>query len=311
MFGFCTSYLLFSFSLLTSLFIGSTLTATSIGITLRVLRDMKKQHTKEAQVVLGAAIFDDIIGIILLSILYEFAFSKEVDLFGAGKVLILISVFSLVSPFLVKGIAHFLQKWQKDKIVPGFIPSTITALILLFGFLAHALGAPLLLGGFVVGIALSEKFSFFSFLPKNKEFTHKVEAEMASLVYMFTPIFFVGIGLSLDLSSVNFSSSAIWVLTGVLTVGAFIGKLLSGFCLLKESFIKKWIVGLSMMPRGEVGFIFASVGLSAGVFSSEVYTALVLVIMITTLLSPPALRFFYTHFEESSGKKMIDYFLRK
>ncbi len=310
-FGFCTSYFLFSFSFLTSLFVGSTLTATSIGITLRVLQDMKKQHSQESQIVLGAAILDDILGIVLLSILYEFAFSKEVNWMGAAKVVSLIALFCFFAPLLVKAVAHFLEKWEKKNPMAGFIPTSTTILILLFGCLAYLLGAPELLGGFVAGLAFSKRFKVRSFLPKNIEFSEKVEKGMAPIVGLFTPVFFVGIGLSLDLSAINFSSSSIWLLTGALTLGGFLGKILAGFLLNKENFIKKMAVGIAMTPRGEVGFVFASVGLSADVFSVEVYTALVLVIMITTVFSPPLLRFFYNKFDVSNGKKLVDYLMRK
>jgi len=102
--GFFLSYYAFDFSLLISLFIASTLTATSIGITLRVLQELKKQHSHESQIIIGAAVFDDIIGIVLLAVLYEFSVSGEVDFWHAGKVLLFIILFLFLSPILAKAV---------------------------------------------------------------------------------------------------------------------------------------------------------------------------------------------------------------
>ncbi|MES2122134.1 MAG: cation:proton antiporter, partial [Chlamydiota bacterium] len=107
--GFYISYYFFSLSLLASLFVGSTLTATSIGITLRVLRDLKKQSSAQAQIIIGAAVVDDIIGIVLLSMLYEFSVSGVVNLWNVGKVLVLIVLFFLISPFAAKGVSKIIQ----------------------------------------------------------------------------------------------------------------------------------------------------------------------------------------------------------
>ena len=108
--GVLLSYYVFNFSLLASVFIGSTLTATSIGITLRVLKDLKKQNSSEAQVIIGAAVIDDVIGIIILSMLYEFSMSGEVNLWNAGKVLLFIVLFFLISPLAAKAVSQTIRK---------------------------------------------------------------------------------------------------------------------------------------------------------------------------------------------------------
>lgn len=293
--GFCISFFLFNFSLLASLFIGSTLTATSIGITLRVLSDLKKQNSHEAQIIIGAAVLDDIIGIILLAMLYEFSQSGSVELWNASKVLIFIILFFLISPIAAKCVSLIIKKWDEKSDIPGLLPTTIVSLILLFAWIAYQLGAPELLGGFAAGLALSKQFFPFSaFFQETPEFSHRVEKQMKPIVHLFTPIFFVAIGLSLNLNSIDWSSLTIWLITGLLFISAIIGKLASGFLLKKETFSTKLIIGTAMIPRGEVGLIFANIGLTANVLKDDVYASIILVIVLTTLLAPFALRYIYT-----------------
>lgn len=295
--GFLLSYSLFDFSLLISLFIASTLTATSIGITLRVLRDLKKQNSHEAQIIIGAAVLDDIIGIVLLAMLYEFSVSGEVNLWNTGKVIFFIVLFFLLSPLLAKVASQIIKKWDEKSEIPGLLPTTIVSLILFFAWIAHTLGAPELLGGFAAGLALSRQFffPFATFLPESKEFSYRVEEQMKPIVHLFTPIFFVAIGLSLDLKNVNWESSFIWLLSGSLIAVAIIGKLFSAFFLTKESRVIQLIIGTAMIPRGEVGLIFANVGLNAEVLKNDVYAALILVITVTTLVAPFSLRWLYRY----------------
>ncbi len=304
--GFYASYSLFHFTLLASLFIGSTLTATSIGITLRVLRDLKKQDSHEAQIILGAAVFDDVIGIILLAMLYEFSLSGVVDVWHAGKVLICVVLFFCLSPIAAKGISHIIKKWEEKSDIPGLLEATIVSLILFFAWIAYQLGAPELLGGFAAGIALSKqfKFPFVKSFPKNADFNQRAEKHMKPIIHLFAPIFFVSIGLSLDLRTVEWSSLYIWILMGSLFLVAILGKLLAGFLLSKEKSSTKWAIGTAMIPRGEVGLIFANIGLTAGVFAQDVYTAVVLVIALTTLLAPIFLRFVY----QKAEKKFLGLF---
>lgn len=293
--GFGVAYYLFDFSLLACLFIGATLTATSIGITLRVLHDLNQQNSKEAQIIIGAAVLDDIIGIVLLSMLYEFSASGEVNVWNASKVLIFIALFFVVAPIAAKGVSQTIKKWDELSTIPGLLPTTIVSLILSFAWVAYQLGAPELLGGFAAGLALSRQFffPFAAFLHETPGFSHKIEEQMKPIVHLFTPIFFVAIGLSLNLQKIDWSSPMIWGLTSSILVVAVIGKLLSALPLLNESWHSKLVIGTSMIPRGEVGLIFANVGLTSGVFKEDVYASIILVIALTTLLAPTCLRFIY------------------
>lgn len=289
--GFVLSSLYFQLSLLVSFFIASTLTATSIGITLRVFKDYKQQNNLASHIVTGAAVLDDIIGIILLSLVYEFATLGTISLSNLGKLLLSIFLFLLLSPFVARGISYIIKKWEEKSDIPGLLSTMTISLILFAAYIAHLVGAPALLGGFAAGVALSKRF-FFSF-QGSEELSHRVELSMKPIVHLFSPIFFVSIGLSLDLTSVFGNSMHFWFLTIALSLAAIAGKLLCGLILIKDTYKTRWTVGCAMIPRGEVGLIFASVGLSTQVLSQELYTMLILLIAITTLLPPFFLRFLF------------------
>lgn len=303
--GFFISYELFQLSLLISLFIGGTLTATSIGITIRVLTDLKRQKGDESQIVLGAAVIDDIIGIILLSVLYEFSLGKGINYLDIGKIALFIVLFLLLAPIIAKMISSIIKYYEDKSEIPGLIPSTTVALILFFAWLAHAVGAPELLGGFAAGLALSPQFfsPLGKFLNINEAFSHKIENQMKPIIYLFAPIFFVTVGLSLNLREIDWQSSFIWLLSLSLLVVALLGKLLSGFLLMRDTSWMKWAVGLAMIPRGEVGLIFAELGRANKILDNDLYAALLIVIAVTTMLTPFAMRYFYNHYEQPIEEK--------
>jgi Kef-type K+ transport system membrane component KefB len=293
-FGFALSYWVFDLSLLVSLFIGGTLTATSIGITVRVLTDLKRQQAPEGQIVLGAAVLDDVLGVVLLALLYEFSIGGGVSLLNAGKVLMFVGAFFILAPVAAKLISLIIKRYDAVSGIPGLLPTTIVSLVLFFAWLAHALGAPELLGGFAAGLALSRRF----FLPlgialhSDERFAHRVEDQMKPIVHLFTPIFFVYVGLSLNLREIDWGSPFIWGFSLSLLVVAIAGKIVGAF-LIKEPWVARWVIGLAMIPRGEVGLIFAELGRVSGIFSHEVYAGMVMVIALTTLLPPLIMKWFY------------------
>ncbi len=292
--GFVLSYWLFELSLLISLFIGGTLTATSIGITVRVLTDLQRQHTPEAQIVLGAAVLDDIIGVILLAILYEFSQSGEVSLSNTGTVILFITVFMILAPFAARLMAELIRYSEHHSQLPGLIPVTVISLVLFFAWLSHAMGAPQLLGGFAAGLALSQRFAFpmGAAMRGSPEFSHRMESQIRPIIHLFTPIFFVMVGVSLNFNTINWHSAFVWQFSLALLLMAVVSKLIAGL-LICEPWSRRWIIGMSMVPRGEVGLIFAELGRSSGILPLEIYAALILVIAITTLLPPFILKWIY------------------
>jgi Kef-type K+ transport system membrane component KefB len=301
--GFVVSYYLFNLSLLVSLFMASTLTATSIGITLRVLADLKRQTSDEAQIVLGAAVLDDIIGIVLLSVLYEFSKGGEIDLWNVVEILIFICLFLILAPVMAKLFSFLIKHYEEKSEIPGLIPTTTVSMVLLFAWIAHAVGAPALLGGFAAGLALSRQFFMSLGVSKKarEEFAHKVEKQMSPIIHLFTPIFFVTVGLALNLRDIDWNSSFIWYFSLSLLFVAIIGKLMSGFLLFKENKWIKWAVGLAMIPRGEVGLIFAEIGKTNKILDDNIYASIIIVVAVTTVLTPFAMRFFYNY--QAKGAK--------
>jgi len=292
--GFALGYWVFGLSLLVSLFIGGTLTATSIGITVRVLSDLKRQQALEGQIVLGAAVLDDILGVVLLALLYEFSIGGGVSLLNASKVLVFVGAFFVLAPVAAKLISLIIRRFDAVSVIPGLLPTTIVTLVLFFAWLAHALGAPELLGGFAAGLALSRRF----FLPlgialhTDEGFAHRIEEQMKPIVHLFTPIFFVFVGLSLNLRQIDWGSPFIWGFSLTLLVAAIVGKLVGAF-LIKEPLAVRWVIAMAMIPRGEIGLIFAELGRVSKIFSNEIYAGMVIVIAFTTLLPPFMMKWFY------------------
>ncbi len=295
--GSSACYYLFGLSPLVALFIGGTLTATSIGITIRILSDLGRHRSHEGQIVLGAAVIDDLLGVFLLAVLYEFAMSGTVSLANSGKIMIYVGGFFLIAPVFAKILSPVFKRYNDFTDLPGMIPVVLVSIVLIFAELAHIIGAPHLLGGFAAGIALSRRFflPFGASLNLEPEFTACLHEQMKPIIRLFTPIFFVMVGLSLDLGAVDWSSAWIWIFSiGIATI-AIIAKLAAPF-LIRESIPMRIAIGMAMVPRGEVGLIFAELGRVAGVFDASVYAGLVLVIAYTTLAAPFWIKLFYSRY---------------
>ncbi len=181
--------------------------------------------------------------------------------------------------------------------IPGLIPTTIVSLVLFFAWLANAVGAPELLGGFAAGIALSRRF----FLPlgiilhTDEKFAAAIENQMQPIISLFTPIFFVMVGLSINLREIDWSSSHIWYFAAVILFAAFAGKMI-GALVIGESMTTRLMVGIAMVPRGEVGLIFAELGRLSGVFDNEVHAGMVIVIVLTTVIPPFVMKWFHRRY---------------
>jgi len=295
--GSSASYYLFGLSPLVALFIGGTLTATSIGITIRILSDLGRHRSYEGQIVLGAAVIDDLLGVFLLAVLYEFAMSGSVSLANSGKIMIYVGGFFLVAPVMAKILSPVFKRYNDYTNLPGVIPVVLVSIVLIFAELAHIIGAPHLLGGFAAGIALSRRFflPFGASLNLEPEFTACLHEQMKPVIRLFTPIFFVMVGLSMDLGAIDWSSAWIWVFSiGIATI-AIIAKLAAPF-LIRESIPMRIAIGMAMVPRGEVGLIFAELGRTAGLFDAPVYAGLVLVIAYTTLAAPFWIKLYYNRY---------------
>ncbi len=295
--GFALAYGMFRLPILESLFIGGTLTATSIGITMRILMDLTRHNEREGQIILGAAVLDDVLGIVLLALLYEFSIGGGINLINASKVLLFVVTFFVLAPIAAKFISILIKHFDQTTKVSGLIPTSVVSLVLFFAWLAHAVGAPELLGGFAAGLALSRRF----FLPfgiafhGEPAFAHRIEEQMKPIIFLFTPIFFVMVGLSLNLRVIDWHSPFIWTFSSCLFVVAIVGKL-GGALVIQEPWRDRVIVGLAMIPRGEVGLIFAELGRVSEIFSNETYAGMVIVIALTTVFPPLIIKWMYQSF---------------
>jgi len=296
--GFLVSFYLLEYPMIVSLFIGGALTATSIGITIRVLESLGKQNESVGQVVLGAAVIDDVLGVVLLGLLFESTLSGQIDFGNAARVALFIGSFFILAPVAAKFMSFLIHYFDHSSLLPGLIPTTVMSLVLFFAWLAHYIGAPELLGGFAAGLALSRRF-FLPFglaIKTDERFALRIYEQMKPVMQLFTPIFFVLVGLSVDLSNIDWASTSLWVASSILFIVAVLGKL-AGAYMANAPLAERIATGLAMIPRGEVGLIFIELGRSTNILNNEVYVIMLLVIVLTTILPPFVLKWYYQKYQ--------------
>lgn len=261
----------------TSLFLGAALAATSVGVTARVFSDLRALGTVEARTVLGAAVVDDVLGLLILTVVVRIVTGGSVSVFSVASIIAVALGFLIITtvlgsrfaPSLFRGVYRYARS-------PGTLVALALAFSLLFAELASAAKLAPIVGAFVAGLALSRS-----------EQRERIQRELAPVGHLFVPVFFLGIGINVDVSS--FAKPEVLGIAGVLFVIAIIGKLLSALGAIGARG-DKWLVGFGMIPRGEVGLIFATIGLSSGALGEDLYAALLLVVIVTTVLAPPLLK---------------------
>jgi len=283
---------MFGMSAVVSVFVGGTLVATSIGITLRVLKDLGMHRGATAQVVLGSAVLDDVVGVVILAVLLEYNLAGSLALASSLRTLGFVAVFIAAAPLLGRAFVPFAARAQSSSRTGGMTSTVVVALILLLSALAHTLGAPEIIGAFAAGLVFSRAPLF----PPREDGRRLwlrtlagVREKTAPVGELFVPVFFVMVGVSIDFGVIDLGSSRFWVFAGVITSLAFVSKLAGGVWA-KGPLAGKLAVGVAMIPRGEVGLIFAETGLKNGVFDETVYASMVFVVALTTLLAPLVLR---------------------
>jgi Kef-type K+ transport system membrane component KefB len=278
--GYMTCRLL-GLSALVSVVAGAALTATSVGITARVLADLDRLHSAEGQVVLGAAVIDDVVGLVILTVVAGLAGGQAPSV---GKVLwISAAAFGfLAAALLVAGVIvprtlHWIDRFA----FPG--SPTIPALLLAFGlaWLADQSGSAGIIGAFAAGLIVART-------PR----LHEIEHGLLPLSEFFVPLFFVIVGAAVDVRVLNPLDPAnhrTILIAGLLSAVAVLGKFAAGYA---PFWIRgqKSLIGAGMVPRGEVGLIFAQMGLSSGVFDPSMFAVVTLVVMATTFIAPPLLK---------------------
>ncbi len=262
------------------LFIGATLTATSVGITARVLKDLNKLATAEAKIILGAAVIDDVLGLIILSIVSGIVISGTVNIVSIATIS-LTSVVFLVGSILIglKAAKIIGEKVSRMK-VEGM--KIVTAFLFLFvmAYIADMIGLATIVGAFAAGLVLDD-VSF-----KNKR-EHHIEVLVKPLYCIFVPVFFVLMGTQVKLD-LFLDLKIIMVALGI-TVVSIIGKQACGLGVRCKD-ASKLTVGIGMISRGEVGLIFAGVGKEIGAIDNSIFGAIVIMVILTTLITPPLLK---------------------
>jgi Kef-type K+ transport system membrane component KefB len=254
---------------------GAALTATSIGISARVLTDLRQLQTKEGQVVLGAAVLDDVIGLVILSVVSQLASGSSVTPLDVAKTTAIaigfIVVAIVVGERLVPPLFRLVQRIDDS----GELGMVAMAFAMLLAFLAGSAGSALIIGAFAAGLIMHR-------LPQRTD----IEAEVTGVGRFFVPFFFAAVGAAVDLGSL--ANAHVLAIGGALIVVAVVGKFVSGYAPVWFRG-NKALVGAAMIPRGEVGLIFAQMGLSTGALDVSLFSAITLMVMVTTFLAPPLL----------------------
>lgn len=276
---------------------GASLTATSVGITARVLSDLGHLQDRESQVILGAAVLDDLIGLVILAVVAGLTQGQGVTVLGICRTTGI--AFGFVVIVLLLGsqlIPPLLRVLTTNGITTAALTMLAIMLPLSLAWLAFAAGSATIIGAFAAGLLLGRT-------PQAHDIRHGV----VHLGHFFVPIFFVMVGTAVDvrlLNPFNPANHQVLVLTGLLVLVAVIGKFLAGYgpfwlpC-------KKSVIGVGMIPRGEVGLIFAQMGLSAGVFSTGIFSAVTLMVMATTFMAPPLLKHLLSHAPGAKGPPQL------
>ncbi len=264
-----------------ALFIGAALTATSIGITTRVLADMRKLNTNEAKIIVGAAVIDDILGLLILAVVLQIIKDGHPDVVAIGKAVMI--AFAFLAGALVIGIryASTLTASAQRLKTRGVLVTISFLFCLTLAFTAESFGLAEIIGAFAAGLILATTGDRV-----------KIQDQIKPVADIFIPVFFVLVGLQVNLRHLiptEPSGYRVLLLGLVLLVLAILGKLASGLGVAKSG-ANKLAVGVGMVPRGEVGLIFASIGLREGIIGSDLYAQLILVVFITTLITPPWLK---------------------
>jgi Kef-type K+ transport system membrane component KefB len=265
---------------LTAIFVGATLTATSIGITARVLSELGMLETRDGRVILGAAVVDDVLGLVVLAVVSQIA---ERGSFDAGMA-VRATLFSI--GFLILAIAigiplgHRLVRLVSRAGVRGVLLTAGVAFALLVALAAKQAGSAPIVGAFAAGLVLART-------NRRKE----IETALRPVVDLFAPLFFVYVGTQVNVALLNpfdAANRSSLMLAALLTVVGFLGKFAAGYAAWGK--VRRAFVGAGMVPRGEVGLIFAEAGRRAEALPEGVFAAVVVAVFATTFLAPPLLK---------------------
>ncbi|MEP0758618.1 cation:proton antiporter [Trichocoleus sp. DQ-A2] len=265
-----------------AIFAGAALTATSIGITSKVLSELGQLKSKEGQIIVGAAVIDDVLGIIVLAVVASLAKTGEIDVANVIYLIVSATAF-LLGSILLGGIFNktFVAVVEKLKtrgnvVIPAFIFAFFMA------FLGSAIHLEAILGAFAAGLVLDET-----------DARNELDELVKPIADLLVPIFFVTVGARADLGVLNPTvpeNRAGILIAAFLMVVAILGKVVTGWAVFGQPGINRLAIGVGMIPRGEVGLVFAGIGSASGVLDKPLEVSIIIMVILTTFLAPPFLR---------------------
>ena len=263
-------------------FVGATFTATSVGITARVLRDLGRLQDAAAKVVLGAAVVDDILGLIILAVVTGVAQTGSVSLATVGLLTGKAIAFLVVAILVGIRLAPALIRWIGRMQARGTLIVYSVVFAVALAAVADLMGLATIIGAFSAGLILA-----------TTERRAHIEERTKPVADLLAPVFFVTVGMKVQPAILNpFAENTQFTLALLLTAVAVVSKLAAGLAVYQRG-VRRWPVAVGMVPRGEVGLIFAGVGLAAGVIAEDLYSALIVVVILTTFAAPPWLKALY------------------
>jgi Kef-type K+ transport system membrane component KefB len=274
--------MLFHTPAIPAIFAGAALTATSIGITSKVLSELGQLKSKEGQIIVGAAVIDDVLGIIVLAVVASLAKTGEIDVANVIYLIVSATAFLLGSillgSFFNKTFSAVVEKLKTrgNIVIPAFI------FALFMAFLGNAIHLEAILGAFAAGLVLDES-----------DARSELDELVKPIADVVVPIFFVTVGARADLGVLNPAvpdNRAGLLIATFLIVVAILGKIVTGWVVFGQPGINRWAIGVGMIPRGEVGLVFAGIGSASGVLDKPLEVSIIIMVILTTFLAPPFLR---------------------
>ena len=280
---------LFNVPVIPAVFAGAALTATSIGITAKVLAELGQLSSKEGQIIIGAAVLDDVLGIIVLAVVASLVKTGEIQITNVIYLIVSAGAFLIGSIVIGRFISPYFVGLVNEMKTRGQV--LLTALIFAFAlsYIATAIQLEAILGAFAAGLVLAET-------EKRKE----LEEQVIPLADFLVPVFFVCVGARTDVGVLNPtvpSNREGLIIATFLIVVAILGKVITGFTLFSQPSINKLAIGVGMIPRGEVGLVFAGVGSASGALSEATEAAIIMMVIATTFVAPPLLRLVFKETE--------------
>ncbi len=284
----------FNVSAIPAIFAGAALTATSIGITSKVLSELGQLQSTEGQIIVGAAVIDDIFGIIVLAVVASLAKTGEIDLLNVVHLIISATIFLVGSVFLggvfnksFTAVASFF-KTRGNLLIPALVFAFLMA------FIGNIIHLEAILGAFAAGLVLEET-----------DLRKELDEQVKSVADILVPIFFVTVGAKVDLSVLNpfVPENRTGIVISLFLIAiAILGKVVTGWTVFGQPNINRWAIGIGMIPRGEVGLVFAAIGAASGALDKSLQAAIIIMVILTTFLAPPFLRIAFEKTANISSK---------